>query len=164
MSILKPCDGRSAISKPHRCAVSLFFYENIRGDAPNGKAPCSTPHQRRRGQQGCRERGKSAYGTYIEVTDSTSPEASGVANGPIKYRFMLGKDAVKRAAMPRHLLPLQAVTLKFNGKSQRLLWHIDYREEPDRGDVPNPWYVSYLYNHQSNIPFKIHSQGWLRER
>lgn len=40
------------------------------------------------------------YGTYIEVTGFYESEASGnVSNGPIKYRFMLGKDAVK-TAMP----------------------------------------------------------------
>ena len=73
------------------------------------------------------------------------------SNGPIKYRFMLGKRREKLRC--RAQLPLQG-DAEIQRQYQRLLWHIDYREEPDSWDVPNPWYVSYLYNHQSKYPLQ----------
>ena len=133
-------------------AQSLFFYENMQGDAPNGKGPILDLIN---GGVANKDVVKESvpYGTYIEVTGFYESEASGnVSNGPIKYRFMLGKDAVKNCDAERNYH--YKVTLKFNGNANDYSWHIDYREEPDSWDVPNPWYVSYLYNHQSNIPFK----------
>ena len=133
-------------------AQSLFFYENMQGDAPNGKAPYSTSSTAAWPTKDVVKE-SVPYGTYIEVTGFYESEASGnVSNGPIKYRFMLGKDAVKNCDAERNYH--YKVTLKFNGNANDYSWHIDYREEPDSWDVPNPWYVSYLYNHQSNIPFK----------
>ncbi len=133
-------------------AQSLFFYENMQGDAPNGKGPILDLIN---GGVANKDVVKESvpYGTYIEVTGFYESEASGnVSNGPIKYRFMLGKDAVKNCDAERNYH--YKVTLKFNGNANDYSWHIDYREEPDSWDVPQPWYVSYLYNHQSNIPFK----------
>lgn len=92
-------------------------------------------------------------GTYIEVRAFYVSEASGnISNGEIKYRFMLGKDADKNCDAERN--HHYKVTLKFNGNANDYSWHVDYKEEPDSWDVPQPWYVSYLYNHQSTIPFK----------
>lgn len=133
-------------------AQSLFFYENMQGPAPNGKGPILDLIN---GGVANKDVVKESvpYGTYIEVTGFYESAASGnISNGPITYRFMLGKDAVENCDAERN--HHYKVTLKFNGNANDYSWHIDYREEPDSWDVPQPWYVSYLYNHQSNIPFK----------
>ena len=133
-------------------APSLFFYENMQGDAPNGKGPIVDLVGGGVANSGV-EKENVPYGTYIEVTAYYESEASNnISNGPIKYRFMLGKDAVKNCDAERNYH--YKVTLKFNGNANEFSWHIDYKEEPDTWDVPQPWYVSYLYNHQTTIPFK----------
>lgn len=133
-------------------AKSLFFYENMQGDAPNGKGPIVDLVGGGVANSGV-EKENVPYGTYIEVTAYYESEASNnISNGPIKYRFMLGKDAVKNCDAERNYH--YKVTLKFNGNANEFSWHIDYKEEPDTWDIPQPWYVSYLYNHQSTIPFK----------
>ncbi|MDO4931821.1 MAG: hypothetical protein Q4E63_04085 [Prevotellaceae bacterium] len=131
---------------------SLFFYENMQGDAPEGKGPVVDLVNGGVANSNTLK-DDVPYGTYIEVRAHYVSEASGnISNGEIKYRFLLGKDADKNCDAERN--HHYKVTLKFNGNANEYSWHVDYKEEPDTWDVPQPWYVSYLYNHQSTIPFK----------
>lgn len=51
------------------------------------------------------------------------------------------------------------LTLKFKGYANDADWHIEY-EEPEPGiEVPNPYYISYLYNRTMNLPVKINTGG-----
>ena len=98
------------------------------------------------------------YGTYIEVDAyyvSVNPEK--VGSGNIKYRFMLGKDTqTDYNAERNHHYKL---TLKFKNYANDADWHIEY-EEPEPGiEVPNPYYISYLYNHSMMLPLKVKTGG-----
>ena len=76
-----------------------------------------------------------------------------MGRGPIKYRFMLGKDVITdyNAERNHHY----KLTLKFKGYANDADWHIEY-EEPEPGiEVPNPYYISYLYNRTMNLPVKL---------
>jgi len=133
-------------------AQALFFYENMQGDAPHCKGPV-TDLSTGNVSNSNTVKDEVPYGTYIEVTAFYTCTASdNMSTGDIKYRFMLGKDADLNCDAERnhHF----KVTLKFNGNANDFSWHVDYKEEPDTWDVPQPWYVSYLYNHKSTIPFK----------
>lgn len=133
-------------------AQSLFFYENMQGSAPKGKGPVADLISGGVADTIVKKEGLK-YGTYIEVTGFYESEAAGnLSNGPIKYRFMLGKDAIENCDAERNYH--YKVTLKFNGNANDYSWHIDYKEEPDTWEVPLPCYVSYLYGHNASIPFK----------
>lgn len=70
---------------------------------------------------------------------------------------MLGKDVYKdyNAERNHHY----KLTLKFNKYANDVDWHIEY-EEPEPGiEVPNPYYISYLYNHSMMLPLKIRTGG-----
>lgn len=134
-------------------ANSLFFYENMQGNLPEGETKGPILDMSTGGTVNEADKDGKEYGTFIEVSAYYESEASGnISSGPIKYRFMLGKDAVTNCDVERNYH--YKVTLKFNGNANDVSWHIEYNEEPDSWDVPQPWYVSYLYNHQSTIPFK----------
>jgi hypothetical protein len=132
-------------------ADALYFYENMQGDAPYGKVPVADLEQ-----GGVKDSSETKdgvdLGTYVEVTAHYHSDANGnVTDGDIKYRFMIGKDAEKDCNAERNYH--YKLTLKFRGNANDYDWHIDYTEEPGF-DVPNPWYVSYLYNHAAMLPFK----------
>lgn len=94
------------------------------------------------------------YGTYIEVEAyyvSNNPDKIG--EGPIKYRFMLGKDIIDNYDAQRNYH--FKLTLGFRGWANEPDWHIDY-EDPDPGiEVPEVFRVSYLYNQSSELPIRI---------
>lgn len=139
-------------------APSLFFYENMQGDSPIGKQ--QIPNFSNGGVSGAGNLKDGVdYGTYVEVEGYYYSNADGnISQGPITYRFMLGKDVEKNCDAERNYH--YRLTLKFRGNANDYDWHIDYIE--DSGfDVPNPWYVSYLYNHMSEMPFKYTAPaGW----
>lgn len=149
---------------------ALYFYENMQGKGKEG-----TPSDKRQvvantlnkteptypnGGQENNEAWKDAkpYGTYIEVDAFyVSINDKKVGRGPIKYRFMLGKDVITdyNAERNHHY----KLTLKFKGYANDADWHIEY-EEPEPGiEVPNPYYISYLYNRTMNLPVKINTGG-----
>ena len=99
------------------------------------------------------------YGTYIEVVGHYYSTANGaVSEGDIKYRFMLGKDVKRNCDAERNYH--YKLTLRLRGNANDYDWHIDYKET-DGFDIPNPWYISYLYNHDAIMPFKYTPpQGW----
>ncbi|MDE6345942.1 MAG: hypothetical protein K2L55_04670 [Muribaculaceae bacterium] len=131
---------------------SLFFYENMQGNSPQSKGPILDMTEGDVANSNT-VKDNMPNATYIEVTAYYESTASGnVSNGMIKYRFVLGKDADRDCNVERN--HHYKVTLKFNGNANEYSWHIDYLEEPDSWDVPQPWFVSYLYNHRTRIPFK----------
>ncbi len=147
----KGADGSSARLDVHKeDAPALFFYENMQGDAPNGKI------QKADYIDGDAEAGEVCdglpYGTYIDVEGYYISNSTGnISRGPIHYRFMLGKDEVKDCNVERNYH--YQVTLKLRGNANEFDWHVDYIEE-EGFEAPNPWYVSYLYNHTATLPFK----------
>lgn len=147
-------------------ANSLFFFENMQGIGPdkrqdaNGDGKLDFPGLPDHPDKYPNYRPKDAmpYGTYIEVDAyyvSVNPEK--VGSGNIKYRFMLGKDEkTDYNAERNHHYKL---TLKFKNYANDADWHIEY-EEPEPGiEVPNSYYISYLYNHSMMLPLKVKTGG-----
>lgn len=149
---------------------ALYFYENMQGmgkegttsdkrQVVKGDQDPTKPTYPDGGAEG-NEAWKDAkpYGTYIEVDAFyVSINEKKVGRGPIKYRFMLGKDVITdyNAERNHHY----KLTLKFKGYANDADWHIEY-EEPEPGiEVPNPYYISYLYNRTMNLPVKINTGG-----
>lgn len=130
---------------------ALYFYENMQGtgeskkqDADGDGIADSPFPEDGKPDTGWKD-GKSA-GTYVEVDayyislDSIRP-----GRGPMKYRFMMGKDTDKdyNAERNRHY----KLTLAFKGHANDIDWHVDYEEEAKPGFLtPDTVYVSYLYN------------------
>lgn len=149
---------------------ALYFYENMQGMGKEGTT--SDKRQVVKGDQdptkptypdgGAEEneawKDAKPYGTYIEVDAFyVSINEKKVGRGPIKYRFMLGKDVITdyNAERNHHY----KLTLKFKGYANDADWHIEY-EEPEPGiEVPNLYYISYLYNRTMNLPVKINTGG-----
>ncbi len=94
------------------------------------------------------------HGTYIEVKAyylSLNPGDPG--QGDIIYRFMLGKDVKLDYNAQRNYH--YKLTLRFNGYANDVDWHIDYKKEDRKIQNPNPYYISYLYNHSMMLPLDI---------
>ncbi len=132
-------------------ADALFFYENMQGDAPRDKFQIADLNNG--GVQGADDiKDGIPYGTYIEVVGHYYSTANGaVSEGDIKYRFMLGKDVKRNCDAERNYH--YKLTLRLRGNANDYDWHIDYKDSKPF-DIPNPWYVSYLYNHDASLPFK----------
>ena len=145
---------------------SLFFYENNQNKAEykgNPRYDKQQHHTNQRDSVGAPIRDdqndkdykdRVPLGTYIEVEAyyiSDNPER--VGEGSIKYRFMLGKDAIDNYDAQRNYH--FKVTLGFNGWANEPDWHIDY-ELPSPGiEVPPVFRVSYLYHQKSDLPIRI---------
>lgn len=134
-------------------ANALFFFENMQGDCKEANGVVKNPvlNLETGGASGTDYDG-FPLGTYIEVEAYYKSNASEhIGSGPIKYRFMIGKDAVSDCNAERN--HHYKLTLKLRGYANEYDWHIDYKQTPGF-EAPNPWYVSYLYNHDSMMPFK----------
>ncbi|MBD5365533.1 MAG: DUF4906 domain-containing protein [Bacteroides sp.] len=150
-------DFKKRMEHEHGEKVSaLYFYENMQG---KGKSklqdadfdceidfPDPDPDT-----PGTGWKDEKPFGTYMEVegyyicNDSVRP-----GRGPIKYRFMMGKDVETdyNAERNRHY----KLTLQFKGYANDIDWHIDYAEEAKPGSVaPDTAYVSYLYNQRHTM-------------
>ncbi len=93
-------------------------------------------------------------GTYIEVEGYyiSNTVASPGKGEEIIYRFMLGKDTERDYNAERNFH--YKLTLRFRGHANDVDWHIEYDE--DEGIyAPNPYYISYLYDHEMMLPLKI---------
>ena len=96
-------------------------------------------------------------GTYVEVTGYyESRNNDYVSSGPIKFRFMLGKDVKNNYDCERN--HHYKLTLSFKGNGNDADWHIEYDETPGI-HLPNPLYISYLYNHSMIMPMRINTGG-----
>lgn len=144
---------------------SLFFYENMQGvhedkdkrqDA-NGDGVLDHPGISDPDKEQLptyREKDGVECGTYIEVEAYYySIHEDRVGAGDIIYRFMLGKDVTTdyNAERNHHY----KLTLKFNKFANNVDWHIDYYEPMPSIQVPEPYYISYLYNHNMMLPVKV---------
>lgn len=129
----------------------LYFYENMQGVRPGyNRAP--VPNLDQGGvAEGYNEKDGVPFGTYVEVTTHHVSEVNNQSvEEDITYRFMLGKNVTDNFDAERNYH--YKLTLSFMGNANEHHWHIDYdREEGFR--VPNPWYVSYVYNHDAYLPF-----------
>ena len=138
---------------------ALFFYENMQGEGKDkrqdadGDKELDAPGLNNKPEDKF-YKDQKPYGTYIEVKAYYVSNVDGrVGNGDIIYRFMLGKNITDNYDAERN--HHYKLTLKFNKYANDVDWHIEY-EEPEPGiEVPNPYYISYLYNHSMMLPLKI---------
>lgn len=144
---------------------ALYFYENMQGAGANmpdkrqdANDDGSLDHPGLPGDEGYRLKDDVPYGTYIEVqAHYISNNSERLGNGHIVYRFMLGQDVIKDYDAKRNCH--YKLTLKFNKFANEADWHIEY-EEPEPGVMtPEPYYISYLYNHSMMYPFKVNTGG-----
>lgn len=142
-------------------ANALYFFENMQGDFEATKehdkvvdkvdqidGECITSP----GQKGYKN--GVLNGTYIEVTGYyVSQNIENTTQGKIKYRFMLGKNATYNFNAQRN--HHYKITLGFDGWANQPKWNIEYYEEEPGIEVPDQFYVSYLYNQRHVMPIKI---------
>lgn len=168
-------DHRVTVGSPHfgshdETAPALYFYENMQGaddnmpdkrqDAtgPEGKPDGELDYPGLPGDETYRLKDNVPYGTYIEVhAHYISNNSERLGNGHIIYRFMLGQDVKKDYNAKRNCH--YKLTLKFKNFANEADWHIEY-EEPEPGVMtPEPYYISYLYNHSMMYPIKVNTGG-----
>ncbi|MCM1332385.1 MAG: hypothetical protein NC248_07230 [Bacteroides sp.] len=146
---------------------ALYFFENMQGKGKEGTASdkrqqvndddkkdhvTSYPDGIKPGNEAWKD--AKPHGTYIEVKAyyrSLNPGDPG--QGDIIYRFMLGKDVTLDYNAQRNYH--YKLTLRFNGYANDVDWHIDYKKEDRKIQNPNPYYISYLYNHSMMLPLDI---------
>lgn len=138
---------------------ALYFYENMQHEGKSkhqdadgdGEVDFPFPDE---SVEGSGWKDDKPYGTYVEVEgyyiceDTVRP-----GRGPIRYRFMMGRDTEKdyNAERNRHY----KLTLQFKGYANDIDWHIDYAEEAKPGSTaPDTAYVSYLYNQPQSFPVR----------
>ena len=166
-------DHRVTVGTPHfgshdETAPALYFYENMQGAGDN------MPDKRQDADNDgildfpglpdkpeypkYRPKDNVPYGTYIEVhAHYISNNSERLGNGHIIYRFMLGQDVKKDYNAKRNCH--YKLTLKFKNFANEADWHIEY-EEPEPGVMtPEPYYISYLYNHSMMYPIKVSTGG-----
>lgn len=134
-------------------AEALYFYENMQGEGQNkhqswdGGESIKFPNGNTPGDQGFKD-GKEA-GTYVQVSGYYK---NSEGEGPIIYRFMLGKDTETNYDAQRNYH--YKLTLKLKNNANDNDWHIVYDPEPAI-IAPNPYFISYTYDQSMNIPLKI---------
>lgn len=170
-------DHRVTVGSPHfgshdETVPALYFYENMQGagvtmpdkrqDADNNGIldfP-GLPNKPEDPNKEWNYRLKDAvpYGTYIEVhAHYISNNSERLGNGHIIYRFMLGQNETNDYNAKRNCH--YKLTLKFKNFANEADWHIEY-EEPEPGVMtPEPYYISYLYNHSMMYPIKVNTGG-----
>lgn len=163
-------DGTDSIGLHDERAYCLPFYENMQGtgalkyqDADgNGQVdyPLAGDHT---GEGADRvwlhDKAKDAKpnGTYVEVTGYYESRSNdNVTGGPIKYRFMLGKNVRDNFDCERN--HHYKLTLAFKGNGNDADWHIEYSEASGI-HLPNPIYISYLYNKSLTFPVRVNTGG-----
>ena len=126
-------------------AQALYFFENNQGTgSKHGYHPGDASW----------DKDQKAYGTYIEVKGYyVNRTADNSSQGPIIYRFMLGKDVTSdfNAERSNHY----KVTLKFRNNANDPDWHIVYEPEQPEITIPDPLYISYVPNESVNVPIVV---------
>lgn len=158
--------GGGLIGSHDEKAEALYFYENVQPKGEQG-----TMSDKRQDVTGANKqvsypdggninnaawKDARPYGTYVEITGYyVSINANHVSRGSIVYRFMLGKNVIDdyNAERNHHY----KLTMKFNGQANDVDFHIQYRVPKPSINVPNPYYISYLYNHSMMLPVSISS-------
>lgn len=154
---VSPEDIERLIAREHTEKVeALYFYENNQGKGQEGTVTDKRQDVTGNNAQICFPEGVAPGGlgwkdgmkdgtwveveAYYECNDSIRP-----SRGPIKYRFMLGKDHITDYNAERNYH--YQLTLTFNGYANDVDFHIDYKESGRPGLTVDPVvYVSYLYN------------------
>lgn len=168
LRLRKVTEGTLGSDHKHESAA-MFFYENMQGDhSGDGKAYCKEQDADEMGSidfKGDQNtpggdpaygdwKDKVPFGTYIEVEAyyvSANPEKPSA--GPIKYRFMLGKDTKYDYNAERNYH--YKLELNFRNWANDPDWHIDY-EEPTPGIfTPEEYFISYLYDKTMSMPVRI---------
>lgn len=146
--------------------AALYFYENMQGQGISKKqdwkeqGKVTFPDGSNKDDAGNlnspNRKDQMLYGTYIEVkAHYVSRNAGDMSEGDITYRFMLGKDTDKDYDAQRNYH--YKLTMKFKGYANDVDWHIDYERE--KGIIiPNPYYISYLYNHSMMLPVQVNTE------
>lgn len=141
-----PTGGREKEVAHSETADALFFYENMQGTDSN-------KHQ----YNNFESKDNKPYGTYIEVKGYyVNKNAETASQGPIIYRFMLGKNVTDDFNAERSCH--YKLVLKFKNNANDPDWHIEYEPESPELTVPNPLYISYGYNEYLDIPVVIQGQ------
>lgn len=145
---------------------ALFFYENRqpagekgtmsdkRQDVTGNNSQVTYPGGVNPGNDAWKD--ARPYGTYVEIEAfyvSINPDNP--SSGDIIYRFMLGKDETTSYDVERN--HHYKLTLNFNGWANNVDFHIDYKEEVPGPEMPNPYYISYLYNQDMYYPYKVNA-------
>lgn len=154
--------GTPRLGSHEESAPALYFYENIQGAGKDkrqdadGNGKLDAPGLP--GDDTYILKDDKPYGTYIEVkAHYISNNSERLGNGSITYRFMLGQDVKKDYNARRNCH--YKLTLKFKNFANEADWHIEY-EEPEPGVMtPEPYYISYLYNHSMMYPVKVNTGG-----
>ena len=163
-------DHRVTVGSPHfgshdETAPALYFYENMQGAGDNmpdkrqdADGNGSLDHPGLPDDATYRLKDAVPYGTYIEVhAHYISNNSERLGNGHIIYRFMLGQDVINDYNAKRNCH--YKLTLKFKNFANEADRHIEY-EEPEPGVMtPEPYYISYLYNHSMMYPIKVNTGG-----
>ncbi len=126
-------------------AQAMYFFENNQGTGTkHGYHPNDASW----------DKDQKTYGTYIEVKGYyVNRTENNSSQGPIIYRFMLGKDVTAdfNAERNNHY----KVTLKFRNDANDPDWHIVYEPEKPEITIPDPLYISYVPNESVNVPVVV---------
>ena len=123
----------------------MYFFENNQG---TGSKHVYHPND------ATWDKDQKTYGTYIEVKGYyVNRTVDNSSQGPIIYRFMLGKDVTTdfNAERSNHY----KVTLKFRNNANDPDWHIVYEPEQPELTIPDPLYISYVPNESVNVPVVV---------
>lgn len=133
---------------------AMFLYENMQGDSEDDK----TNKEQQPGNDGFvigadDMKDNMPYGSYIEVEAYYERKltANEKSHGKLIYRFMLGKDTKCNFDVERN--HHYKLTLCPRGYGNDVDWHIEYNEKSGF-EYKDPYYVSYLYNHDSTMRFR----------
>lgn len=161
-------------SKHEATSQALFFFENMQGDYKDGGPDNENPEIYNKEPKAgwvheylkrpetdwnntpwdYDTKDKIAAGTYIEVEGYyESTNDLNTTSGPIKYRFMLGKNTTYNYNAQRN--HHYKVTLKFKGWANQPEWHIEYIEEKPDLDVVDYFYVPYNYREVTTLPIRF---------
>ncbi len=146
--------------------AALYFYENMQGKGISKKQDWKNPGEitfpdgsdkdENGNLNSPNRKDRMLYGSYIEVkAHYVSRNEGDMSEGEITYRFMLGKDTDTDYDAQRNYH--YKLTMKFNGYANDVDWHIDYEREPGI-IIPNPYYISYLYNHSMMLPVQVNTE------
>lgn len=146
--------------------AALYFYENMQGKGISKKQDWKKPGEitfpdgsdkdENGNLNSPNRKDQMLYGSYIEVkAHYVSRNEGDMSEGEITYRFMLGKDTDTDYDAQRNYH--YKLTMKFNGYANDVDWHIDYEREPGI-IIPNPYYISYLYNHSMMLPVQVNTE------
>lgn len=134
---------------------AMFLYENMQGDSEADK----TNKEQYAGKDGYvvgadDMKDNMEYGSYIEVEGYYERQmlSNEKSQGTIIYRFMLGEDILKNFDVERN--HHYKITMCPRGYGNDVDWHIEY-EEKSGFEYKDPYYVSYLYNHDSTMRFRF---------